>query len=106
MGRRRGNETPTKKDQSLLTSSPTLDLYYNDFLTLSGIPAGVYDYRLGNRGALERVINPFRVTRDEQGHIAGDPNRIDDEEYPVRLPGQVITVRLETLKVVKALPAL
>ena len=104
IGRRRGDETLTKKDQSLLTSSPTVDLYYNDFLTLSGIPPEVFDYKLGNRSALEWVIDQYRVTRDEKGIIASDPNRTDDEEYIVRLIGQVITVSLETMKVVEELP--
>jgi predicted helicase len=35
-----------------------------------------------------------------------DPNRPDDEEYIVRLVGQVVTVSLETLKIVKSLPEL
>jgi hypothetical protein len=41
-----------------------------------------------------------------QGRIASDPNRMDDEQYIVRLLGQVITVSLETMKVVKGLPSL
>ncbi len=36
----------------------------------------------------------------------GDPNRLDDEQYIVRLIGQVITVSLETVKIVKSLPAI
>ena len=61
-------------------------------------------YRLGNRSALEWVIDQYRVTRDEKGNIANDPNRPDDERYIVRLIGQVITVSLETQKLVSALP--
>jgi predicted helicase len=81
-------------------------ILYNDFLTLSGIPPEVFDYKLGNRSALDWVIDQYRVTRDEQGKIASDPNRMDDEEYIVRLIGQVITVSLETQKIVNALPAI
>ena len=81
-------------------------LFYNDFLTLNGIPSEVFDYKLGNRSALEWVIDQYRVTKDEQGNIVSDPNRMDDEEYIVRLIRQVITVSLETLKVVKELPKL
>ena len=87
-------------------SKDKASLFYNDFLTLSGFPAGVYHYRPGNRSALEWVIDQYRVTRDEKGHIASDPNRMDDEQYIVRLIGQVITVSLETVKVVKELPPL
>jgi predicted helicase len=76
----------------------------NDFLTLAGIPPQVFDYKLGNRSALEWVIDQYRVTRDEKGDIASDPNRLDDEQYIVRLIGQVITVSLETLRLVNALP--
>ena len=77
---------------------------YNDFLALSGIPQEVFDYKLGNRSALEWIIDQYRVTRDQHGEIASDPNRPDDEQYIVRLIGQVITVSLETSKLVADLP--
>jgi predicted helicase len=80
-------------------------IIYNDFFTFSGIPPEVFDYKLGNRSALEWVIDQYRVTRDEQGTIS-DPNRDDDEQYIVRLIGQVITVSLETQRFVKELPSL
>jgi predicted helicase len=81
-------------------------LFYNDFLKLSGIPLETYHYRLGNRSALEWVIDQYRVSRDGKGKIASDPNRIDDEQYILRLVGKVITVSLETLKIVNNLPPL
>jgi predicted helicase len=81
-------------------------IIYNDFLTLSGIPPEVFDYKLGNRSALEWIIDQYRVTKDDQGKIVSDPNRFDDEEYIVRLIGQVITVSLKTLNIVNALPSM
>jgi len=90
--------------EAMKLSKDKASLFYNDFLTLSGIPPEVFDYKLGNRSALEWVIDQYRVTRDEQGNIASDPNRLDDEEYIVRLIGQVITVSLETLRLVRELP--
>jgi predicted helicase len=90
--------------EAMRLSKDKASLVYNDFLTLSGIPSEVYDYRLGNRSALEWVIDQYRVTRDEEGNITNNPNRMDDEQYIVRLVGQVITVSLETVKTVKALP--
>ena len=72
---------------------------YNDFLTLDGIPAVVFDYRLGNRSALEWVIDQYRVKTDEKrSGIVNDPNREDDEEYIVRLVGKVVAVSLETVE--------
>ena len=79
---------------------------YNDFLTLDGIPAEAYDYRLGNRSALEWVIDQYRVKKDKRSDIVNDPNRADDEEYIVRLVGKVITVSLETVEIVEGLPGL
>lgn len=36
--------------------------------------------------------------------ITNDPNRAEDPEYIARLIGQVVTVSLETVKIVRALP--
>jgi predicted helicase len=46
------------------------------------------------------------MNRDNRSGLTNDPNRSDDPEYIVRLPDQVITVSLETVKVVKGLPSL
>jgi predicted helicase len=81
-------------------------LTYNQFLTLSGIPPEAYEYRLGNRSALEWVIDQYQVSTDKRSGITNDPNRAEDPQYIVRLIGQVITVSLETVKIVKALPPL
>ena len=86
-----------------LTTDKTA-LIYNDFLTLDGIPPEVFDYRLGNRSALEWVIDQYKVSTDKRSGITNDPNRADDPQYIVRLLGQVITVSLETLAIIKALP--
>jgi predicted helicase len=79
-------------------------IYYNSFLTLVGIPPEVFEYRLGNRSALEWVIDQYQVFTDKRSGITNDPNRLDDPEYIVRLIGQVITVSLETVKIVRSLP--
>ncbi len=92
--------------EAMKLSKDRASVFCNDFLTLAGIPEEVFDYRLGNRSALEWVIDQYRVTRDEQGNIVSDPNRPDDEQYVVRLIGQVITVSLETLKTIRSLPEL
>ena len=81
-------------------------LVYNDFLTLDGIPAKAFEYRLGTRSALEWVINQYCVKTDKRSGIVNDPNRVDDPQYIVRLIGQVISVSLETVDIVERLPAL
>ncbi len=73
---------------------------YNDFLTLAGIPSEAFEYRLGNRSALEWIIDRYQVRTDKRSRIVNDP------QYIVRLIGKVITVSLETMKIVKSLPNL
>ena len=46
------------------------------------------------------------MNRDKRSGITNAPNRPDDPEYIVRLLAQVITVSLETVRVVKSLPRL
>ncbi|MDB5032858.1 MAG: hypothetical protein JWQ98_99, partial [Chlorobi bacterium] len=87
-------------------SKDKTQIEYNGFLTLAGIPPEAFEYRLGNRSALEWVIDQYRVKIDERSGITNDPNRADDPEYIVRLVKQVITVSLETMAIVKGLPAL
>ncbi len=75
-------------------------LVYNDWLTLEGIPAEVYKYRLGNRPALEWVIDQYQVSTDARSGITSDPNRREEPEYIVRLVKRVVTVSVETVKLV------
>ncbi|HEX8174810.1 MAG TPA: hypothetical protein VF543_06800 [Pyrinomonadaceae bacterium] len=46
------------------------------------------------------------MTTDKRSGITNDPNRADDPQYIVRLVAQVVTVSLETVKIVHSLPAL
>ncbi len=79
---------------------------YNNWLTLAGIPPEALAYRLGNRSALAWVIDQYRVDRDADGEITSDPNDPADEEAIVRLVGQVVTVSVETMRLIGALPEL
>ena len=81
-------------------------IIYNDFLTLSGVPPEAYEYRLGNRSALEWVIDQYQLSTDRRSGITNDPNRPDDPQYILRLVAQVVTVSLETVRIVRALPDL
>jgi predicted helicase len=61
----------------------------------------VFEYRSGNRSALEWIIDQYQVSTDKRSGITNDPNRLDDPKYIVRLIEQVITVSLETVKLVQ-----
>ena len=79
-------------------------LKVNPSLTLAGIPAEAFGYRLGNRSAVEWVIDQYQVSTDARSGIVSDPNREGDPQYIVRLVGQVIRVSVETVRIVGALP--
>ncbi len=100
-------ETPGKpldwSVERMKLSKDKRSLIYNDFLTLSGIPPDVFEYRLGNRSALEWIIDQYQVSTDKRSGITNDPNRDDDPEYIVRLIGQVLSVSVETTKLVQSL---
>jgi predicted helicase len=89
--------------EKMRLSKDKTQIKYNDFLTLTGIPPETFEYKLGNRSALDWIIDQYQVSTDKRSGITNDPNRLDDEEYIVRLIKQVITVSLETVKIVKGL---
>ena len=94
------------KVEKMKLSKDKTALVYNDFLTISGIPKEVYDYRLGTRSALEWIVDQYRIKTDKRSGIVNDPNRADDERYIVDLVGRVIGVSLRTVEIVNGLPSL
>jgi predicted helicase len=76
-------------------------LKYNDSLTLQNIPPEVFEYRLGNRSALEWVVDQYQVSVDKRSGIINDPNDFNDERYIVELVGKIITVSLATVEIIK-----
>jgi len=91
-------------EDKMRLSKDKISLKVNDSLTLSGIPTDVFRYRLGNRSALDWVIDQYQVSEDNRSGIRSDPNQPDDPEYIVRLVGQVVRVSIETVKIIDAMP--
>jgi len=96
----------TLRVEKISLSKDKTELRYNEALTLRGIPPAAFDYRLGNRSALEWVIDQYRVSTDTRSGITNDPNREEDPNYILRLIKQVITVSLETQKIIAGLSSL
>ena len=82
-------------------------LKYNDTLTLHGIPERAFAYRLGNRSALDWIVDQYRVKTDKRSGITHDPNGYsDDAQYILKLIERVITVSLRTVDIVEDLAML
>lgn len=93
---------------------PNLDkttVIYNANITVSGIPLEAYDYVVNGKPAIEWVIERQCVKTDKASGIVNDANRyaietVGDPAYPLKLLQRVITVSLETMKIVRSLPPL
>ena len=82
-------------------------LKYNDTLTLRDIPERAFAYRLGNRAALDWIVDQYRVKTDKRSGITHDPNGYsDDPQYILKLIERVITVSLRTVDIVENLAKL
>ncbi|MGZ3663937.1 MAG: type ISP restriction/modification enzyme [Ktedonobacterales bacterium] len=83
-------------------------IIYNEWLTLDGIPPEAFEYRLGNRSALEWVIEQYQVSTDAGGTVVSDPNRLgsdDEQQYIARLVCKVTHVSVETVRLVREMAA-
>jgi predicted helicase len=93
-----------KVEDKMRLSKDKTAVRVNPSLTLEGVPPETFLYRLGNRSALDWIIDQYQVSEDKRSGIRSDPNRPDDPEYIVRLVGQVVQVSVETVKIVANLP--
>ncbi|MCH0557751.1 DEAD/DEAH box helicase [Streptomyces sp. MUM 16J] len=82
-------------------------ILYNHRVTLTNIPDEAYRYQLGGRSAIEWIINQYQVKVDKKSEITDDPNDwSDDPRYIIDLLKRIVTVSLETMKIVDGLPPL
>jgi predicted helicase len=68
-------------EDKMRLSKDRTSLHVNPSLTLAGIPQETFAHRLGNRSALEWVIDQYQVKQDERSGIRSDPNRAGDEGH-------------------------
>jgi len=86
-------------------------LVYNEHITLKGIPLEAYDYVVNGKSALDWVVERQCVKTDKDSGILNDANAwaietMGNPKYPLELFQRVITVSLETMKIVIGLPPL
>ena len=99
----------TKVDGKNVNDKSTV--IYNAHITMTDIPLEAYDYVVNGKPALEWVMERQAVTTDKKSGIVNDANdwaieTMGNAKYPLELFQRVITVSLETMKIVNSLPAL
>lgn len=99
-------KVPKKGKEKDLTT-----LVYNGKITVKGIPPEAYAYVVNGKPALDWVIERQCVKKDKDSGIVNDANdwaieTMKNPRYPLELFLRVVTVSLETVKIVRALPKL
>ena len=84
---------------------------YNENITMQNIPLEAYDYVVNGKPALEWVMERQVLKTDKASGIVNNANDYANEtvgnpRYPLELFQRVITVSLETMKIVNWLPEL
>ena len=84
---------------------------YNKHFTIENIPLEAYEYVVNGKPALEWVMERQGVKTDKASGIVNDANdwaieTMNNPRYPMELFLRVITVSLETMKIVNQLPKL
>jgi len=83
---------------------------YNSGITVSGIPEEAHEYMLGSRSAIDWIIERYQIKTDKASGIVNDPNDWAEEQgdprYILDLLARIVTVSVETVKIVKSLPPL
>lgn len=87
-----------------------LGLIYNSKITVRDIPLEAFDYMVNGWSAIEWVVDRQCVKTDKASGIVNDANlyateTAGDAKYPLELLQRVITVSLETMKIVRSLPS-
>lgn len=84
---------------------------YNSKITIKGIPEAAWDYVVNGKAALDWVMERQCVKTDKASGIVNDANdwaieTMGNPKYPLELFQRVVTVSLETQKIVASLPRL
>ena len=84
---------------------------YNDYINLHNVPKEAFDYKVNSKSPLEWIMERQCYKVDKDSLIVNDANDFANETmknpaYPLELLQKVITVSLETQKLIKSLPKL
>ncbi|EMO65902.1 type III restriction enzyme, res subunit [Leptospira kirschneri str. 200803703] len=84
---------------------------FNEYITIQGIPVEAYEYVVNGKPALDWIIERYCVKTDKDSGIVNDANLWATEteknpKYILELFQRIITMSLETMKIVKGLPGL
>ncbi len=85
-------------------------ILFNARITIENIPDAAYAYRVNGKSAIEWIMERYAITTDKRSGIKNDPNlwalEHQKPRYILDLLLSIISVSLETQKIVQSLPKL
>jgi len=88
-------------------TAPTDTIELDTLTTLSGIPAAAWEYKLGNRSALEWILDRYKERKPKDPTIREQFNTYrfaNYKEHVIDLLTRVCTVSVETMKIINQMP--
>lgn len=79
----------------------------DEVTSLSGVPKEVWEYKLGNRSAVEWVLEQYKESKPKDPTIREKFNTYrfcDYKEHVIDLIKRVVTVSVETMKIIEQMP--
>ncbi len=88
-----------------LSKTDKSSIIYNNSITLSEIPQEAYEYQVNGRSAIEWIMDRYQAKEDKKSKITNNPNKFSDNpKYIIDLIQRVVSVSIESIKLIKSLP--
>ena len=106
-----GNFRVQKMKHPIINKEKQKDtIIYNRSISIKNIPLKAYDYMVKGRPAIQWVMEQYKIRTDKKSGITNDPNdyskEIGNPRYILDVLLGVITISIETLRIVEGLPKL
>jgi predicted helicase len=97
-------ETNKQNKPKLKADKEAGKIQLDEITTLQGIPTSAWDYKLGNRSALEWILDQYKEKKPRDQTIAENFNTYRFADYKAQvidLLQRVCTVSVETMKIIE-----
>lgn len=85
-------------------------IQYNSSIRIENIPLNAYEYIVNGKSAIEWIMERYAISTDKASGIVNDPNdwaiEHNQPRYILDLVLSIITVSIETMRIVHSLPPL
>ena len=83
-------------------------IIFNNETLIQNIPLEAYDYIVNGKSAIDGIIDQYQIYVDKDSKIQNDPNdwgkENNQQDYILNLIKRVVTVSVETVKIINSLP--